>query len=94
MADVRADSDHRRTEVPIASDTLPGFGLVVGPAPPSAPALARASAPAAFPGLVPAVSAQSSATERRGADAFFFWFLPGYTQVGSSLDVLTCLLML
>ena len=56
--------------MPIAADTLPGFGVAVGPAPPPAPALARASAPAACPGLVPAVSAQSSATERRGADAF------------------------
>ena len=71
MTDVRADSDHRKTAVPITSDTLPGFGVAVGPAPPPAPALARASAPAACPGLVPAVSAQSSATERRGVDAFF-----------------------
>ena len=67
MPDIRADSDHRRTAMPIASDTLPGFGLAVGPAPPPAPALTRAAAPATIPAPVPAVSAESSATERRAA---------------------------
>ena len=67
MADVRADSDHRRTAVPIPADTLPGFGLAVGPAPPPAPALARAAAPAAIPAPVPAVTAESSAAGRRAA---------------------------
>ena len=53
--------------MPIASDTLPGFGLAVGPASPSAPALTRAAAPATTPVLVPAVSAELSATGRRAA---------------------------
>ena len=67
MADIRADSVHRRTAVPIASETLPGFGLAAGPAPLPAPALTRAAAPATIPALVPTVSAESSATGRRAA---------------------------
>ena len=71
MVDIRADSDHRRTAVPIAEDSLPGFGLAVAPALPPAVALVRAAAPAAIPAPVPAVSAKSSATGRRvaGGDA-------------------------
>ena len=67
MADIRADSDHRRTAVPIAEDSLPGFGLAVAPALLPAIALVRAVAPAAISALVPAVSAESSATGRRVA---------------------------
>ena len=67
MADIRVDSDHRRTAVPIASETLPGFGLAVGPAFSSAPALTRAAAPVAIPAPAPAVSAESSAAGRRAA---------------------------
>ena len=71
MADIRADSAHRKTAVPIAEDSLPGFGLAVAPALPPAIALVRAVAPAAISALVPAVSAESSATGRRvaGGDA-------------------------
>ena len=67
MADIRADSDHRRTVVPIAEHSLPGSGFAVAPALPPAPALARAAAPAAIPAPVPAVFAESSATGRRAA---------------------------
>ena len=71
MADIRADSAHRKTAVPIAEDSLPGFGLAVAPALPPALALVRAAAPAAIPAPVPAVSAKSLATGRRvaGGDA-------------------------
>ena len=71
MVDVRADSDHRRTAAPIPADTLPGFGLAVGPAAPPAPALACAAAPAAIPAPLPVVFAESLATGRRmaGGDA-------------------------
>ena len=67
MADIRADSDHRRTAVPIAEDSLPGFGLAVAPALPPAIALVRAAAPAAISAPVLAVPATSSATGRRAA---------------------------
>ena len=67
VADVRADSDRRRTAMPIASDILSGFGLAVGTAPAPAPVLARAPAPVAIPAPAPPVPAESSATGRRAA---------------------------
>ena len=55
--------------MPIASDTLPGFGLAVGPGPPPAAPLVRAAALAAINAPLSPVSAESSATGRRVAGA-------------------------